>query len=558
MKPIRTFECPHLALLKSVATQVLADQSGKSGAPKSFGRGAGIDLEHPLLRGIDRYCEQMHAGKPPAAPPPVEYGEEVSDPDILAYLTYLRHRHAHARIADDPALEADLEAQLHRFKYGNPLWQQMFVEYFKYYWQYPYHLGGRPHYRSWRAKEFGNGDAHYGVIDWRLPSKATIAVIGDIGTGTDVAAGVLLAALSFRPDAILHVGDVYYSGTPFEVEHRFAGLFESVFRDQGRAVPVFTVPGNHEYFTGAVAFLSCLDSRRLAVERGQGQDASYFCLRSEDEGWQFLGLDTGFHGHYMDVPASAQAVALRELHLGKLAAAPESDDAEWPTGGPPLLTKRRVAGAELPVEDPTRPAEMVYVRGDEVEWHAQKLVEFPGRSVLLSHHQLYSAVQKVGVDPANAKSNPPAAAFDRAWVNTRLWQQFGPHFGDRVAAWFWGHEHNLGIYRSDYRPQDWPDPTAAHSDQSRARDHSWARTLPKGRCCGHSAIPVQASEHPYAAKYPVPLEQPGLELALDGDWYNRGFQILKLGGAGNPMRASYYQIKGADPTPIEIYSESIA
>jgi len=511
VRAIRTFESPSLALLKSVATQVVAGERGSTHASMA------IDADHPLLAGVDRYCEAMSAGAPPPTPNFMATDSaSASDPELIAYLTYLHHRRAHARIADDHELEAQLDAQLGRFKFGNPLWQQMFVEYFKYYWQYPHHLGGKPQYRSWRAKEFGNGNTDYGVVEWRLPADATVALVGDIGTGTDVAAAVLLAALRFQPDAILHVGDVYYSGTAFEMEHRFTGLFEAVLRDRRQEVPVFTVPGNHEYFTGAVALLECLDSRRLAPLEDQAQAASYFCLRSEDDGWQFLGLDTGYHGHYMDVPAAAQAAALRELKV-----------------------------PAHPIEDTTRPVDMVYVRPDEEAWHQHHLDTFPGRSVLLSHHQLYSAAQKVGVAQRSAGGKPDPTDPQRAWVNTELWKQFGSRFGNRVAAWFWGHEHNLGIYQGAYRPSDWG--TGAP-----------AGTLPLGRCCGHSAIPVQQSEKPYLSLYPVPLERSGLELSLESGWYNRGFQILQLQGAGKPARVTYYQVQGAEPEPLPIYSEAIA
>ena len=156
------------------------------------------------------------------------------------------------------------------------MWQNMFDEYVKYYWAYPHHSGGVPHYRSWKDPAFGNRNPNYGVIEWRLPSHATVALIGDIGTGTDIAAAVLVAALSFRPDVILHVGDVYYSGTRFEFAHYFVGLLLSVFESQGIRPPVFTLPGNHEYFTGAVPYFECLDSNQLIVDASQQQAASYF------------------------------------------------------------------------------------------------------------------------------------------------------------------------------------------------------------------------------------------------------------------------------------------
>lgn len=117
-----------------------------------------------------------------------------------------------------------------------------------------------------------------------------------------------------------------------------------------------------------------------------------------------------------------------------------------------------------------------------------------------------------------------------------------------MAAWIWGHEHNLQIYQSEYRPAGWPV----------ASDASHLKTLPKGRCAGHAAIPVAAHETPYARTYPVPLERDDLQLGLDNDWYNRGFEIIKLDGAGQPARVTYYQLQGAEPTPLKLYEELVA
>lgn len=508
---IPVYDDPSLALIKSTAAQAIATQAHHPSR--------GVPVDHPFLTGIDHYCRMMLDGREPAAPAGDPRSVDPADPEVVAYLTWLHHRKAHADIAENKQIAADLKSQLERFRFGNPLWQNMFDEYVRYYWEYPHHVGGVPHYRSWKAPAFGNGDLSFGAIDWRLPSNATVALIGDIGTGTDVAAAVLVAAMSFKPDVILHVGDVYYSGTHYEFEHYFLGLFDAVFEDFGTRVPVFTLPGNHEYFTGAVPYFECLDSNRLIVGDSQRQKASYFSLQTEDGGWQFLGMDTSFHGHYLGVKAEKLAAALKAIHV-------DPSDAS----------------------NPDKPPEMVFLRPDEVEWHQHQLDHFAGRTILLGHHQLYSANQKVGVDPGPSGTTD-LHDYCRPGVNTELWKAFGRYFDKSVAAWFWGHEHNLGIYQDDYRPQGWPPPSADP-------DSPW-KTLKKGRCVGHSAIPVAESEHPYQANYPVPLLRDDLKLDIDQGWYNRGFQIMKLSGAGNPVDVTYYQVAGADPKPLSIFTESI-
>ena len=135
-------------------------------------------------------------------------------------------------------------------------------------------------------------------------------MLGDIGTGTDEAAATLAAGLSFDPDVILHVGDVYFSGTHFEFANRFIGLFETVMKARKRRIPVFGVPGNHEYFTGNLAYFAWLDGGRLKGGASRRQRASYFALRTEDDGWQFLGMDTGYYGHACSVTPDQRHAAL--------------------------------------------------------------------------------------------------------------------------------------------------------------------------------------------------------------------------------------------------------
>jgi hypothetical protein len=541
VRAIEHFEVPHLALLKSAVSRVLAGHLGQSRT-----HAAAIDSDHPLMLGTDIYCHAMEANKP-VPEPDTDRGD---DPQVQAFLASLYHRRAHAHIGGDAALEKEIARQTARFKFGNPLWQQMYVQYYKYYWQYPWHKGCQPQYRSWQDDTAGCGDINYGVIRWHLPANARVAIVGDIGTGTDEAAAVLLGALKFKPDAILHLGDVYFSGTSFETRHRLVDMIRDVLRRARRRIPFFTVPGNHEYFTGGVSYLHALDSGALVDLPSQRQAASYFCLRTEDEGWQFQGLDTGYYGHYMNVAGSAKQATLDRLHIGKVEVGADASNPHWPHHNPYFAA---TSGADLPQTDTTAPVDQVTVRTDEAVWHTDKLQKFPGRSVLLSHHQLYSALVVCGVAQKQVKgpdgnSPPDSTDPNRIWANTALWRQFGPAFGDRVAAWIWGHEHNLGIFQSGYRP-DWPTDMGAQGI---------FKPLSKGRCAGHSAIPVQQSEAPYAQKYPVPLERPDLTLGLTNGWYNHGFQIFELAGRGTAGQMRYYQIAEADPTPKLLFEEAIA
>ncbi|HST58908.1 MAG TPA: hypothetical protein VLK84_09475 [Longimicrobium sp.] len=61
------------------------------------------------------------------------------------------------------------------------------------------------------------------------------------------------------------------------------------------------MPGNHEYFTGHRLPGLPVIGRAGAARETRGKAASDFCPSSEDDGWQFLGLEAGFYGHTMAV-----------------------------------------------------------------------------------------------------------------------------------------------------------------------------------------------------------------------------------------------------------------
>jgi len=542
MTAIEHFEVPHLALWKSCVSEILAKEY-KQTKNTSYG----IDIDHSMIKATDKYCKLINTNKPLIDP-----GKDSNDKEAVeVYLSYLHHRMAHAKIAKQKDSETKLKSQIAEYKFGNPLWQKMFIQYYKYYWQYPYHKGVTPKYRSWQADDAGKGNIEYSVINWTLPSNARIAIVGDIGTGTDEASAVISAACKFKPDAILHLGDIYFSGTKQETNKRLVGMVRKVLKKERLEIPFFTVPGNHEYFTGAVSFLNALDSDKLIYDKTQKQEASYFCLRSQDNGWQFLGLDTGYNGHYMNVSQGAKEATLKYLHIGAIENPKPDGNKYWPKDHNPYFLNS--SEANLPQKDTTSPVAMVTVRPDEELWHVDKLSKFSGRSVLLSHHQLYSALDVCGIAQANLPSsnNPDLIDINRIWMNTGLWKQFGPYFGDKVAAWIWGHEHNLVIFEDNYLPAGLPT-NKAFTDVY--------KTLPKGRCAGHSAIPVQDSEEPYKINYQVPFRQDlKLDLTKVGNenWYNHGFQIIELFGAGNPARLSYFQVSLKDSIALPLFVETI-
>ena len=327
----------------------------------------------------------------------------------------------------------------------------------------------RPVYRNWKKE--GNGDIDYSTIEWRVPSRGRIAMLSDWGTGYHDAELVLRAACAFDPDALIHLGDIYFAGTELECRRKFLGpIRRHAHRGPERTpIPVFNMAGNHDYYSGGYGYHWLLEQLNDGPAE---QPASYFSLRSEDDGWQFLAMDTGFDSRH-DV-----------VHSHNFGYLPQSD---------------------------------------EVEWLEHKLSTFTGRTLLMSHHQAFSNMSSMGGDEDDRE--PP---FDR--LNRRLLKIVEPH-NEKIAAWFWGHEHNLMIYK-DYHGI-------------------------KARCVGHSGRPVRARTIEAEASWRYAIEEARLSLRAGSGWLNHGFEIIDLNGRGHPADVTYYEV-GRDGLPSVVYRERLA
>lgn len=116
-----------------------------------------------------------------------------------------------------------------------------------------------------------------------LPSKVRIAIVGDWGTGlpeSDLIASHLVAG---APDYIIHLGDVYYAGTPAE-EERFLDHWP------GQPGKSLTLNSNHEMYGGGHGYFDvALRSETFKLQNG----CSYFSLTNKY--FVILGLDTAYH-----------------------------------------------------------------------------------------------------------------------------------------------------------------------------------------------------------------------------------------------------------------------
>jgi 3',5'-cyclic AMP phosphodiesterase CpdA len=217
---------------------------------------------------------------------------------------------------------------------------------------------------------------------------------------------------------VIHVGDVYYAGLPWEYEDRFlrhwpvgkppqpplapktavlasrldpapyleflASRYPAPYQEKPhplssprkpetwRIVSRFPttswcLAGNHDMFSGGHAFFDLLRSDPRFAKQGQ---SAYFLLENED--WQVFGLDTSFAAHGF-----------------------RGDEGD--------------------------------LYGEQAVWVAQHRAVAPHKKcILLTHHQPFSAY------------DPPTE---------RLRRQLAPVTNrGLVDAWFWGHEHRCALY----------------------------------------------------------------------------------------------------------------
>ncbi|WP_315837144.1 metallophosphoesterase [Bradyrhizobium prioriisuperbiae] len=304
-----------------------------------------------------------------------------------------------------------------------------------------------------------------------IKAGAKIGLIGDWGTGAEPAKRVLRQLKAQNPDILIHLGDIYYSGTLTECRINFEEVVNSVFDRAATGMPVYTLSGNHDMYCGGLGFYDLI--KRLNTPP-LTQPASFFCLRADDNSWQLLAMDTGQHDY-------------TPIHVTPM---------------------------------PT------YVEQDEVDWHEQRIREFPGKTILLSHHQLFSAFSPVA--PAADNGRHPAS-------NPRLMAAFEQlrSTGKPIAAWFWGHEHNLCVYQPHLN-------------------------LERGRCLGHSAIPVFSQDDPYKVNDkidnpPQLVTDKKMKLSLRDNVYAHGFATLALGSTS--VDVDYFE--DVDGAARKHYSERI-
>lgn len=421
MQKLEQFRDPHLSLFQSAVDEVLAR---KLAVPSR------TDPGHPMMQMAAAEAKTAEAAGTPSTP---ALAQAIAGgvADKVGYCATLARNYALAKLQGHEA-EADRYEALLTARMGDcdPAWVETAIRYA----EFLASKGEIPYRAHKNLSDF--------VIDGKLPAYSRVALLGDWGTGQSEANLVLGQIARKNPDVVIHMGDIYYSATDFEVETYFYKLWKSAF--DLTKVATYTLAGNHDMFSGGAAYYKLLDQL--------GQPASYFCLRNDY--WQFLAIDTGYYD-------------------GK-------------PGG----------------TDPT------FLHDAEVAWLADKIQNRgTRRTVLLSHHQLFAAFEDICGKSLNDKLNGQLAPLLPG-----------------VDVWFWGHEHNLVVYKP------------------------YMGVL--ARCIGHGAFPIGLDEIAVKPHYPeVPVEP--VRLGNNGTFYSHGYVIIDL--AGNHATVSYYE-DSSEGNPL--YTES--
>jgi len=422
---LKQFRDPQLSLWQSAMDEVLATQSaGGAAGLETAPAPERPDTNDAIMAEVVEYCSAVERGQLPASGTPVEHIAAAGLLDRARYCSGLALKQAKSVVRALVLRDEDaVDRVRNQFEFGNcdPKYAAAVLTYAGYV------ARGEPvPYRKYRKLN------DY-VIDGKLPEQARIGILGDRGTGRPEARKVLSKVKDKKPDVVIHLGDIYYSGTDFEVRNYFLEPWFSILDLHNHPIPTFTLSGNHDMYAGGAPYYEAIDKL--------GQPASYFCLRNAH--WQFIGMDTGLH-------------------------------AIKPGGGQTSLEET------------------------EVRWIRHKVRNANGRkTVLLSHHQLFSAKEEIGGQE----------------FNTLLYHQLKDVLPD-VEYWFWGHEHHLVVFGEHLG-------------------------LKRGRCLGHGAFPVGLDEIPAEPANPDVPVNPAFQLGKGTDCYHHGYAIMELNGPD--ARVFYYQ-----------------
>jgi hypothetical protein len=146
-----------------------------------------------------------------------------------------------------------------------------------------------------------------------ISGTARLVVVGDWGTGLPRARAVAKYMAEEVADAlrdgreahVIHLGDVYYSGLPVEVQRHVLEPWPVTAAQARAGVTSWSLNGNHDMYSGGYGYYDTLlaDPRFAAQHSADGASTSFFRLTAP--GWEFVGLDTSWDTDVLSKGASA-------------------------------------------------------------------------------------------------------------------------------------------------------------------------------------------------------------------------------------------------------------
>lgn len=222
------------------------------------------------------------------------------------------------------------------------------------------------------------------------PDTVSIAVIGDWGSGSTAAQQLMKQVTGLNPDYILHVGDVYYAGTPLATDPN-GGIYFSPGEEMANlynlwpaayAGKSFTLNSNHEMYSGANGFFTDALGVTNSTPKGSGlfsAQGGSTCFLLQFGGWSLLGLDSAF--------MSSLTSAFMTGSIGGV----YGTQGQWIQG---LVNNNTIT---------------------------------PDTTIVFSHHN--------GFADDTTSASP-------------LWGEIRGSLGADPYAWYWGHVHNGIVYNS--------------------------------------------------------------------------------------------------------------
>ncbi len=332
-----------------------------------------------------------------------------------------------------------------------------------------------------------------------------IALIGDWGTGTwndngtsGPAKAIMQQVQNLNPDVVIHVGDVYYSGTGnlpslinvlMEVLGAEVGATFDATEERDRLInawpsgtpPVsFTLNSNHEMYSAGNGYFTTAVNTQSGTPFSHQQGTSYFAIMFQD--WVILGLDSAYC----------------------------SDALFYMTGR---------------LQSPSNNAQITWIQG------LQQSGKLTGKKIIvLTHH--------TGLTYDGCQMAPALGS------TTNLYDDVYAALGRDPDYWYWGHTHNGIVYTDKVSLS----PTR--------------QTSALCRCLGHAALPFGKAYYWLAGVKYFLDQAPGgsnpkiayyAQTALSADpppvWQNRvknGFALLTL-SAGSITEAFYEE---GNTTPV--------